>query len=64
MGRKEQTRQRRAEVIEAALTQKREHVYHAAMFDPHTASELSLDQIWSMVDELIEAHAGWLPEYC
>jgi alpha-galactosidase len=50
-------------VVEAALTGKREHVYHAAMLDPHTAAELSLDQIWSLVDELIEAHGGMLPEY-
>ncbi len=42
--------------VEAALTGKREHVYHAAMMDPHTAAELSLDQIWSMVDELLLAH--------
>ena len=49
--------------VEAALTCKREHIYHAAMLDPHTAAELSLDQIWSLVDELIEAHAGWLPTY-
>lgn len=49
--------------VEAALTQKREYIYHAAMLDPHTAAELSLDQIWSMVDELIEAHGSWLPEY-
>jgi alpha-galactosidase len=50
-------------VVEAALTGKREHIYHAAMLDPHTASELSLDQIWSLVDELIEAHGDMLPEY-
>ncbi|MCA0453554.1 MAG: alpha-glucosidase/alpha-galactosidase [Chloroflexi bacterium] len=50
-------------VVEAALTQKREHIYHAAMLDPHTAAELSLDQIWSLVDDLIEAHGSWLPEY-
>jgi alpha-galactosidase len=49
-------------VVEAALTQKREHVYLAAMLDPHTASELSLDQIWSMVDELLDAHQKWLPQ--
>ncbi|MBE2268043.1 MAG: alpha-glucosidase/alpha-galactosidase [Anaerolinea sp.] len=49
--------------VEAALTGKREHIYHAAMLDPHTAAELSLDQIWSLVDDLIEAHGGWLPEY-
>src|SRR5262249_44383566 len=28
--------------VEAALTGKREHVYHAAMLDPHTAAELTL----------------------
>ncbi len=50
-------------VVEAALTGKREHIYHAAMLDPHTAAELSLDQIWSLVDDLIEAHGDWLPEY-
>lgn len=49
--------------VEAAITQKREHIYHAAMLDPHTAAELSLDQIWSMVDELIEAHGDMLPAY-
>jgi alpha-galactosidase len=49
--------------VEAALTGKREHIYHAAMLDPHTAAELSLDQIWSLVDDLIEAHGEWLPEY-
>jgi alpha-galactosidase len=49
--------------VEAALTCKREHIYHAAMLDPHTAAELDLDQIWNLVDDLIEAHEGWLPQY-
>lgn len=49
--------------VEAALNCKREHIYHAAMLDPHTAAELSLDQIWSLVDDLIEAHGNWLPQY-
>lgn len=49
--------------VEAALTGKREHIYHAAMLDPHTAAELSLDQIWSLVDDLIKAHGEWLPEF-
>ncbi|MGQ0603477.1 MAG: alpha-glucosidase/alpha-galactosidase [Anaerolineales bacterium] len=49
--------------VEAALTRKREHIYHAAMLDPHTAAELSLDQIWALVDELIAAHGAMLPEY-
>jgi len=48
--------------VEAVLTGKREHVYHAAMFDPHTAAELDLDQIWSLVDELLDAHRGMIPE--
>jgi alpha-galactosidase len=49
--------------VEAALTGKREHIYHAAMLDPHTAAELDLDQIWSLVDDLIAAHGEWLPAY-
>ena len=42
--------------IEAAATGKKEHIYHAAMLDPHTASELSLDDIIKMCDALIKAH--------
>jgi alpha-galactosidase len=49
--------------VEAALTRKRERIYHAAMLDPHTAAELDLSQIWSLVDDLIAAHGDWLPEY-
>ncbi|MDR2536476.1 MAG: alpha-glucosidase/alpha-galactosidase [Treponema sp.] len=49
--------------IEAAHTRKREHIYHAAMLEPHTAAELSLDDIVRMVDELLAAHKQWLPEY-
>lgn len=51
--------------VEAALTGKREHVYHAAMLDPHTAAELSLDQIVSLVDDLLAAHeqTGLMPKY-
>ncbi len=49
--------------IEAALTLKRERIYQAAMMDPHTAAELSLDDIVSMCDDLIEAHGNMLPKY-
>lgn len=42
--------------IEAAVTKKREHIYQAAMMDPHTAAVLSIDDIVAMCDELIEAH--------
>ena len=48
--------------VEAALSGKKEHVYHAAMLDPHTAAELSLDEIWNLVDDLLEAHAGMIPK--
>jgi len=49
--------------VEAALTGKREYIYHAAMLDPHTGAELDLDQIWSLVDDMIEAHGDWLPTF-
>ena len=49
--------------IEAARTHKKEHVYQAAMLDPHTSSELDIDTIKKMVDELIDAHGEFLPKY-
>lgn len=49
--------------IEAARTRKKEHIYQAAMLDPHTAGELSIDDIKKMVDDLIETHGDWLPKY-
>ncbi len=42
--------------IEAARTGKKEHIYQAAMLDPHTGSELSIDDIIKMCDELYDAH--------
>ncbi|MEM6665644.1 MAG: alpha-glucosidase/alpha-galactosidase [Pseudomonadota bacterium] len=47
--------------VQALLTEDRDHIYHAAMMDPHTAAELDLDQIRAMVDDLIAAHGAWLP---
>ena len=49
--------------IEAALTGKKDYIYQAAMMDPHTASELSIDDIVAMCDDLIETHDSWLPKY-
>ncbi len=49
--------------VEAALSGKRDHIYHAAMLDPHTAAELDLDQIWHLVDEMLAAHGEWLPSF-
>ena len=49
--------------VAALLTENPEHIYHAAMLDPHTAAELDLDQIWELIDELLAAHGHWLPEW-
>ena len=49
--------------VQAILTGKREHIYHAAMLDPHTAAELSLDEIKELVDALITGHGNLLPHY-
>ena len=49
--------------IEAALSRSRDRVYQAAMLDPHTAAELSIDDIVSLCDDLIEAHGAMLPKY-
>jgi alpha-galactosidase len=49
--------------VRALIEEKREHIYHAAMMDPHTAAELDLQQIWDLVDDLLAAHGDWLPEF-
>ena len=49
--------------IEAFVTKKKEHIYHAALLDPHTSSELTIDEIRSLCDDLIEAHGEWLPRF-
>lgn len=49
--------------IEAAVTRKKEYIYQAALLDPHTSAELSMDDIIAVCDDLIEAHGEWLPRY-
>ena len=49
--------------IEAARTKEKEAIYQAAMLDPHTAAQLSLDDIVAMCDELIEAHGAYMGMY-
>lgn len=49
--------------VEAALTGRKEHIYQAAMLDPHTSQDLGLDEIRALVDDMIAAHEGWIPEY-
>ena len=49
--------------IEAAVTLEKQYIYNAAMMDPLTGTELNIKDIYAMVDELLEAHKDWLPEY-
>ncbi|PWW28249.1 alpha-galactosidase [Cytobacillus oceanisediminis] len=49
--------------IEAAITRKKEHIYQAALLDPHTSSELAIDDIVSLCDDLIEAHGSYLSSF-
>ena len=49
-------------VVRAALERRRDHVYHAAMLDPHTGAELSLEEIRRLVDDLLEAHGDLVPD--
>jgi len=51
------------QTIEAARSLKKSDVYLAAMLDPHTGAELDIDTIVKMCDELLEAHAGFLPTF-
>lgn len=49
--------------IEAAVTKDRNKIYQAAMLDPHTAAELTPDEIRAMCDELIETHGVYMEMY-
>lgn len=49
--------------IEAAMTLRKDRIYQAALMDPHLQSELSIDDIVAMCDDLLAAHEGWLPQY-
>ncbi len=49
--------------IEAARTRKKEDILRAVMLEPHTAAELSIDDIVKMIDELIEAHGEYMAMY-
>ncbi|CEN83163.1 alpha-glucosidase/alpha-galactosidase [Paraclostridium sordellii] len=49
--------------VEAALTRNKDYIYYAAMLDPHTSSELSIDDIKNLVDDLIKEHGDWLPKF-
>ncbi|MEX0280436.1 MAG: alpha-glucosidase/alpha-galactosidase [Arenibacterium sp.] len=50
--------------VRALVDENREHIYHAAMMDPHTAAELDMRRIRNLVEDLLAAHGPWVPEWC
>ncbi|PNY82146.1 alpha-glucosidase/alpha-galactosidase [Deinococcus koreensis] len=48
--------------VEALVTGNRDHIYHAAMLDPHTSAELDLDQIWALTTDLLAQHGDFIPQ--
>ena len=50
-------------VVEALMTENVDHIYHAAMLDPHTGAELDLRQIRALVSDLLAAQADWNPDW-
>jgi len=47
--------------VEGFFTRKKDHIYQAALFDPHASAELTMDEIYSLVDDLFEAHGKMVP---
>ncbi|UCC69377.1 MAG: alpha-glucosidase/alpha-galactosidase [Armatimonadota bacterium] len=47
--------------LEGFFERKRDHIYQAAILDPHASAELTLDEIYSLVDDLFEAHGKMVP---
>ncbi len=48
--------------VHAALEQRRDLVYDAALLDPNTGATLTTEQILDLCDDLIEAHGELIPE--
>ena len=49
--------------VKGCILGDRHMIYHAILFDPLTASVLSMDEIQSMVDEMFEANKAYLPQF-
>ena len=49
--------------IHAAHTRSKEDILRAVMLEPRCAAELTVDQMQSMVEELIEAHGSYMDMY-
>jgi alpha-galactosidase len=50
-------------MVEAALSEDIDAVYHAVMLDPLTSAVCTLPEIRAMVDEMLEAQRQWLPQF-
>ena len=50
-------------IVEAALTGDTDAVHHAVALDPLTAAVCTLKQIHTMVAEMLEQQAPWLPQF-
>lgn len=48
--------------VEAFFTGRKDHVYQAALLDPRASAELTIDEIYGMVDELLAAHGKLMPK--
>ncbi len=48
--------------VRAVVEERREYLYHAAMLDPLVSALLDLDQVWTLVDDLLAAHGDRVPE--
>jgi alpha-galactosidase len=48
--------------VEAVLSGRKEPVYQAALMDPHTSAELSVDDTVRLCDDLFQAHADRIPK--
>ena len=49
--------------VKGCIRGDRHMIYHAILFDPLTASVLSMDEIQDMVDEMFEANRDYLPQF-
>ncbi|WP_024936656.1 alpha-glucosidase/alpha-galactosidase [Actinomadura welshii] len=48
--------------VRAAAEGRPDHIRHAAMADPNTAATLTIEEIWTLCDEMVKAHGDLLPE--
>ena len=47
--------------IEGYFQRRKDHIYQAAIMDPHASAELTLDETYALVDDLFKAHGRAVP---